>query len=100
MGWAWDYRGHAHRRDAAFNFCASIGLRLPTWGEAVLLAVNHDVPGVGAFPDFFWTDEIAGELGPENNFSVIIVDEAGSGDAVAMGNLINTVCVETPTDVP
>ena len=43
---------------AALGFCASIGLRLPTWGEAVQLAVNHDVPGVGAFPDRFWTDEI------------------------------------------
>jgi hypothetical protein len=79
---------------AAFNFCASIDLRLPTWGEAVLLAVNHDVPGVGASPARFWTDEITLVQAPR--FGVMTVEENGAGDPRFDNATFETVCVTTP----
>jgi hypothetical protein len=79
---------------AAFNFCASIDLRLPTWGEAVLLAVNHDVPGVGASPARFWTDEITLVQAPR--FGVMTVEEDGAGDPRFDNATFETVCVTTP----
>ena len=87
---------------AALGFCASIGLRLPTWGEAVQLAVNHDVPGVGAFPDRFWTDEtdFMTTSGPNNALAaadIVIVDENGNGYLGSTeGGPRKTVCVTTP----
>ncbi len=86
---------------AAFNFCASIGLRLPTWGEGVLLAVNHDVPGVGAFPARFWTDEVTDVFQNPTIITVMAPDENGaSPEAFSSAASFETVCVETPTDRP
>jgi hypothetical protein len=79
---------------AAFNFCASIDLRLPTWGEAVLLAVNHDVPGVGASPARFWTDEIDFVSSPR--YAVMTVEENGAGDPRFDNATFETVCVTNP----
>ena len=42
--------------DDAINYCADLGLRLPSYSEAVALGRNYDVPGVG-FTELFWTDE-------------------------------------------
>jgi hypothetical protein len=87
----------------AGNLCANIGLRLPTWGEAITLALNHDVPGVGA-GDFFWTDEVvdAGFGTGMANPSIVAVSENAfaidSDDASSVSYKI--VCVETPTGLP
>jgi hypothetical protein len=81
---------------AAFNSCASIGLRLPTWGEAVLLAVNYDVPGVGAFPARFWTDEITQVVYGPRRFTVMAVDEDGAGVETYDYDTLETVCVTNP----
>jgi hypothetical protein len=40
---------------AAQAYCVQYGLRLPSFSEAVSLATNYDVPGVGA-GELFWTD--------------------------------------------
>lgn len=86
----------------ALAFCASINLRLPTWSEAVTLAVKHDVPGVGDPPDKFWTDEIATWLDGSglNTMFAITVDEVGNADDHQATTAWKTVCVETPTNVP
>ena len=90
---------------AASNFCASIGLRLPTWGEAVLLAVNYNVPGVGAFPARFWTDEIDEDASSSGGpyFAItaavgVVVDENGNAYRADSSPdfSLDTVCVTTP----
>jgi hypothetical protein len=43
----------------AVQYCTGLGLRLPSFSEAMALAINHDVPGVPpATQDgpYFWTD--------------------------------------------
>lgn len=49
---------------ASAAFCERFGLRLPTLGEARMLAQNYDIPGVGG-GDIFWTDEISYSGEPE-----------------------------------
>ena len=40
----------------AIDECTAVGLRLPSYGEGLVLAKNHDVPGVSAATEEFWTD--------------------------------------------
>jgi hypothetical protein len=49
--------GQARSWFGARDYCAGLNLRLPSFSEAVTLALNNDVPGV---PDthLFWTDEV------------------------------------------
>jgi hypothetical protein len=82
---------------AAFNFCASIGLRLPSWGEAVLLGINSDVPGV-ALGEFFQTAEVE-SFTSATVFATLGVDEAGNTEDFSDDTALRTVCVETPTDL-
>jgi hypothetical protein len=97
-GYLCAYSDGVHRdfADAAFS-CALMSLHLPTWSEALSLALVYDVPQVGASPERFWTaeavDEIAGRTAP-NNYSVIAVDEGGNGLTVDPAlNSYDTVCV-------
>jgi hypothetical protein len=84
--------------DTAFTYCASIGLRLPTWSEAVTLAKQYDVPGV-AINGFFWTAEVV-TVGTNGFWDVVVVFEDGSYASLnTQGATVPTVCVETPTDV-
>jgi hypothetical protein len=80
---------------AAMDFCASRGMRVPTWGEAHTLALNHDVPGVTTAP--FWTDDALDMPSPEPvELRVIVVGEDG-GRAVGGGaESWETVCVTDP----
>ena len=82
---------------AAFNFCASISLRLPTWGDAVLLAVNHDVPGVGA-GDRFWTDEVTlwNSFNPNDLFAMAVNESGGGEQRIGQADSLETVCVTNP----
>jgi hypothetical protein len=88
---------------AAHAFCASIGLRLPSWGEAVLLAVRHDVPGVDG-ADRFWTDEVSyatfyAQVGTDSaihDVTAFVIDEDGNGYGTVSFNPHRTVCVTTP----
>ena len=87
--------GTARHWLAAVSYCAPLGLRLPTVGEALLLAQGSDVPGVNAGA-YFWTD---GVFVPDPNGSqVVMISEAGDiGFADNdVGQVLETVCVHTP----
>ena len=77
------------------DFCASIGLRVPSWGEAVLLAKNHDVPGVDGTA-YFWTDEITEPDLNAGQYYAMHVNEAGISGASHQFVQYETVCVTTP----
>jgi hypothetical protein len=77
-------------------YCAGLGLRLPTFSEAVALADNYDVPGVpGANNDpYFWTGEeaeIAGTLSARE------VDDSGSSFFYRESGTNVAVCVTDPS---
>ena len=84
----------------AVAFCAGLNLRLPTYGEAQTLATNHDVPGVGPRPQYFWTDE----LWVEDGTGIVAIAMAEDGrhffnvGALEEGGAFHTVCVTTPTN--
>jgi hypothetical protein len=84
--------GGTRNWDAARSYCAGFGLRLPTVGEAVTLAVKYDVPGVSA-TQFFWTDE---ELFV-NTFEADTVKEDGTLNSDSEGATNQTVCVTDPS---
>lgn len=83
-------------RQAATD-CAAVAMRLPTLGEAVLFAKNHDVPGVGTFQAFY-TDEFADtSVSPDQT---VWVDENGeiefAGDVGVTSDAVFTICVSIP----
>jgi hypothetical protein len=82
----------------ALNTCGSIGMRLPTWSEAIQLAANHDVPGLGAPPEQFWTDEVV--ILSSGDPVMVVVDENGIGAYWADLSQKKIVCVETPNNLP
>jgi hypothetical protein len=88
--------GVARSQNGAFDFCESIGLRLPTLGEAKLMARNYDAPGA---PGTFWTDSIV-DVRPNNLYLSNAVAEDGVHIALGQEDAAKTVCVETPTDLP
>ena len=73
--------------------CANLGLRLPTYGEALQLVRNRDVPGINE-NEFFWTDEFL------TNASVWAVADAEGSSQVGTdsANTLETVCVTVPTN--
>jgi hypothetical protein len=80
---------------AAMDFCASREMRIPTWGEAHTLALNHDVPGVTLAP--FWTDTALDMPSPEPvDLRVIVVDENGGRTVGGGAESWETVCVANP----
>ena len=81
--------------DQAWQFCASIGLRLPTVGEALLLAQNYDVPGIGA-GQYFWTDDFSGTSAASR---VVVSEEAAYLPTIIGTSVTYTLCVETPTNL-
>jgi hypothetical protein len=83
--------------DTAGNSCIGVGLRLPTWGEATQLAINHDVPGVSG-SDLFWTDE-ALDWNPSNPSEplMVAVQESGGSEVHLATVPAKIVCVEIPT---
>jgi hypothetical protein len=83
----------------AMSHCADNGLRLPDTGEAYLLAKNHDVPGVDT-GEYFWTSDNAAASNVASNIAVAVVDEGADVTFAYSDTNRETVCVETPTDVP
>ncbi len=83
----------------ALNTCSPIGMRLPTWSEAITLAANHDVPGVGAPPERFWTEEVTTAENAGGPFHAMVVDENGIGTDNADFAANKIVCVETPNNL-
>jgi hypothetical protein len=86
----------ARTQNNAFDFCESLGFRLPTLGEAKLMARNFNAPGVAGA---FWTDSIV-DVRPNNLYMSNAVGEDGVHIALFQEDLAKTVCVETPTNVP
>ena len=87
--------GVARNLADSINYCAGLGLRLPTWSEAVAMAKNYDVPGVSDAADSFWTDTLTNgslqqELGP------IVVEEDGNW-AIHVAGSRKAVCVTDPS---
>jgi hypothetical protein len=85
----------------AFAYCATLGLRIPTLGEAKLLARNHDVPGV-ADDEFFWTDGWFLEPVSNGYQSQVWTVPDGPGDNHSWerpNNVdVDAVCVTTPSN--
>ena len=82
--------------DDAVNYCADLGLGLPSYSEAVALGRNYDVPGVG-FTELFWTDE---EFFYNNGlWFAELVNENGTGHPPPQNEQQSylTVCVTDPS---
>ena len=90
--------GGLRTQNAAFDQCESFGFRLPTLGEAKLMARNFDVPGVAEGGEVFWTDSIVDLNGVE--YTSNAVREDGVHIALSQNSANRTVCVEIPTDAP
>jgi hypothetical protein len=79
----------------SINVCAGLGLRLPSWSEAVAMAKNYDVPGVSGDPDTFWTDTLTnGSF--QQEFGPIVVQEDGDW-SIHVGGARKAVCVTEPS---
>ena len=75
----------------SINFCAGLGLRLPSWSEAVAMAKSYNVPGVSDVGDTFWTDTLTnGSF--QQEFGPIVVDE-DSVWSIHAGGARKAVCV-------
>ena len=87
--------GVARTFDDAINYCADRGLRLPSYTEAVGLARNYDVPGVG-FTELFWTDE---EYYYNSGlvFTDVVAESGGRALGQNEGQSYQTVCVTDPS---
>jgi hypothetical protein len=81
-------------RNAAL-YCADSRMRLPTFGEALQLSLNHDLPGLDDH-DAYWTqDDFEGADG--HQFARAVYDERG-GTLTAEESLLNeTICVTEPS---
>jgi hypothetical protein len=98
----------------ADQYCADLGLRLPSLSEAVTMARKYDVPGISDSAGQLWTDElIFGD--PLNrggaDYWAFTVDEGGDTRLARVGiqvvhpgdfnhgPLMNVVCVADPTNI-
>jgi hypothetical protein len=86
--------GAQRQWDGAANYCSDLGLRLPSLSEAITLARNYDVPGVGT-NQYFWTDQIFSESG---HSLAIMVREDGYVQEDGQGIYHQVVCVADPTN--
>ena len=83
MGWPWV---------DAIDYCAGLGLRLPSFSEGVTLATKYDVPGIGNNQDF-WT----GEQFYAGAYYANVVYETGNRGSTQIINPVPTVCVTDPS---
>jgi hypothetical protein len=76
----------------AANYCAQLGLRLPSFSEARSLALNYNIPNIGD-TDLFWTDS---SYYSNNTNRAWTVAENGASFAGDLGTAFNAVCVTDP----
>jgi hypothetical protein len=86
----------------SLDYCASLGLRLPSHSEAVTLAVNYNVPGLppaGGTFDFMWTDAASHYVDSSLNSHdlAIVVDEDGGWYDSRQDDGLRAVCVTEPS---
>ena len=74
--------------------CTGLSLRLPSLGEARVLASQFDLPNLEE-PEFFWTEEIWND---GTTISAWGVSDDGNSSTFPWNTLIRTVCVTTPTN--
>jgi len=74
----------------AISRCSSLGLRLPSFSEAMTLSANYDVPGVSG-SQVFWTDEDTG------SGNVQVVNDASGAFLDSKAASHQTVCVTDPS---
>ena len=77
----------------AEDYCAGLGLRLPSLGEAITLAKGFDVPGVADTGQRFWSDALF-DFPPKS----IAVSEGGFLLFESADNPEQTVCVTNLTN--
>jgi hypothetical protein len=81
----------------AVQHCAGFGLRLPSFSEAMALAINHDVPGVPPAAQqggpYFWTDAYWED---PSGRSYGVDEDGGTLNDFASASHI-TVCVTDPS---
>lgn len=78
----------------AVGDCSGKGLRLPSYSEAIELAVQYDLPGVGD-QELFWTGDHWYEGNLERSWGV---DDGASTLDSSTASTYKTVCVTTPTN--
>jgi hypothetical protein len=85
-----------HSWAEAVTLCRNLGLRLPSLGEAQLLAANYDLPDVDE-DELFWTgDRYINPSG--DNFYADLVDDSVTLVVGSVAFESETVCVTTPTN--
>lgn len=78
----------------AVDRCAGFGLRLPATGEALLLAISSNAPGVGAGQGF-WTANLAGD----HVTAAFVTEEGEIGSAaISAVDKLDAVCVTEPSN--
>ena len=82
--------------DDTWRYCAGLGLRLPSVGESLTLALNYDIPAI-AETDYFWTDDFS-DTANSTLTRVLVSDQAKYFPFNAASQAANSVCVDTPTD--
>jgi hypothetical protein len=85
--------GVARNWNDALQYCAGLGLRLPTLSEAVTLAQNYDVPGV-ATNDEFWANDTIIQAG---SLYAGVSNETGAHGYAPSNQTHQTVCVTDPS---
>jgi hypothetical protein len=88
---------------AAIRHCAKRGFRLPTFSEAMTLALGYDVPGVGP-SQYFWTDDVYyGQHLPVATYYAGVMEDFVSEPShlvpgfLRVGVSAHTVCVDDPS---
>jgi hypothetical protein len=70
------------------------GLRLPSFGEADVLARGYDIPGLGE-TELFWTEEMY--MNGSAELAFVASDDGGSGSELT-SSARRVICVTTPTN--
>ena len=79
----------------ALDLCASLDLRLPSIGEAKVLAVNNDLPTI-ADTESFWTDHYY--VTSSDIAEAFLQYDSGATGSFGVGAAEKIVCVTTPTN--
>jgi hypothetical protein len=85
--------GVARDWNDALQYCSGLGLRLPMLSEAVTLAQNYDVPGVGTGYDF-WADDTILQAGSSYAEAV---NRTSAYGFLPTSQKHQTVCVTDPS---
>jgi len=80
----------------AARHCANLDLRMPSFGEALELAITHDIPNVDD-SESFWTEETL-VFPSGTDLSAYTLTDDGGQNGVDVDEERETVCVTTPTN--